>query len=120
MPARGSQADGPLDRRTGHGWVRETTNHQYADAQRRGNLVTLLACESTGAISPSFHRALCTLGKLARLATSHDSTVYGIGRASTRSFTAHHLAAPRPGVISEVISEDLVSSLRLSHSISPS
>ena len=36
---RGAPADGPLQRagaRQGHGWVRATTTHDYADAQRRG------------------------------------------------------------------------------------
>ena len=55
--------------------------------------VTLLASESTGALSPTFDAALHTLDKLSRLQTSHDSTVYGIGRASPRTFYTHHLAA---------------------------
>ena len=34
------------------GWVRETLDHDYADAQRRGHPVTLLVTETTGALSP--------------------------------------------------------------------
>ena len=79
--------------------MRATTEHQYADAQRRGHHVTLLACESTGAISPTFYEALRALDKDSRLATTHDSTVYGVGRASPRGFLAHHLAAHSSGIV---------------------
>ena len=58
-------------------WVRETLDHDYADAQRRGHPVTLLVTETTGALSPTFDRALRALGKHARAGrapTTHDST----------------------------------------------
>ena len=46
------------------GWVRATTmNHQYADAQRRGNPITLLVTETTGAMSPTLCAALRETGK---------------------------------------------------------
>ena len=93
VPERGAASDGPFNHQTGQGWVRATTAHQYADAQTKGIPVTLLASESTGALSPTFDAALHTLDKLSRLQTSHDSTVYGIGRASPRTFYTHHLAA---------------------------
>ena len=99
LAARGDPAGPQLDRTTGLGWVGETTTHQYADAQRRGHPVTLLACESTGALSTSFYSALYALDRQSRLKTTHDSTVYGIGRASPRTFLAHHLAAHSSAVV---------------------
>ena len=33
----------------GTGWVRETLDHDYTDAQRRGHPVALLVTETTGA-----------------------------------------------------------------------
>jgi len=39
VPERGAKADGPWRRVTGTGWVRETCDHDYADAQRRGHPV---------------------------------------------------------------------------------
>ena len=60
--------------------------------QRRGNLVTLFVMETTGALSPTFYGALRALGKQSRAPTTHDSTLYGVSRASPRGFTPHHLA----------------------------
>ena len=77
----------------GTGWVRGTLDHDYADAQRRGHPVTLLVTETTGALSPTFDRALRALGKHARAPTTHDSTRYGLSRSSPRTFLAHHRAA---------------------------
>ena len=57
-----------------------------ADAQRRGHPVTLLVTETTGALSPTFDRALRALGKHARAPTTHDSTRYGLSRSSPRTF----------------------------------
>ena len=102
MRGRGSQSDGPFIResdRAGTGWVRETLNHQYADAQARGNPVSLHVAESTGAVSASFDAALRALGKESRAATTHDSTVYGVARSSPRTFYAHHIAAHSHAVV---------------------
>ena len=55
------KADGPWRRATGTGWVRETRDHDYADAQRRGHPVTLLV--TAGPLSPTFDRALRALGR---------------------------------------------------------
>ena len=77
VPERGAKADGPWRRVTGTGWVRETRDHDYADAQRRGHPVTLLVTETTGALSPTFDSALRALGKHARAPTTHDSTAVG-------------------------------------------
>ena len=38
-------------------------------------------------------RVLCTLHKFSKKNAARDSTVYGTGRASTRSFFVHHSAA---------------------------
>ena len=48
--------------------------------------------ETTGALSPTFYGALRALGKQSRAPTTHDSTLYGVSRASPRGFTPHHLA----------------------------
>ena len=61
--------------------------------------MTLLASESTGAVSPTFYEALRILDKDSRLATTHDSTIYGTGRASPKRFLTHHLAAHSSAVV---------------------
>jgi hypothetical protein len=101
VPERGAKADGPWRRVTGTGWVRETRDHDYADAQRRGHPVTLLVTctETTGALSPTFDRALRALCKLARAPTTHDSTRYGLSRSSPHTFLAHHRAAISAAVV---------------------
>ena len=88
----GHQSQGPLDRRTGLGWVAATTKHDYADAQRKGNHVLLLITENSGAMHRDLVRALHELAVQARLNTSEDSTQYGTARTSPSSFFAHHLA----------------------------
>ena len=94
MPAKGDPTrDEPHSRDTGEGFTRATVDHDYADAQRRGNPVTLLVCETTGALSSTFVRALRALGKQARAPTTHDSTRYGLARTSPTSFYVHHVAA---------------------------
>ena len=87
---------GPTDRgpAAGTGWVRATTGHQYADAQQRGNPVTLLVSETTGALSRPFCAALREMGKAARAPGTHDSTCYGTASTSPAAFYgyARHLA----------------------------
>ena len=51
-------------------------------SQQRGNPVTLLVSETTGALSRSFVDALRVLGKQSRAPTTHDSTCYGTARTS--------------------------------------
>ena len=99
VPERGAKADGPWRRAMGTGWVRGTVDHDYADAQRRGHPVTLLVTETTGALSPTFNRALRALGKHARAPTTHDSTRYGLSRSSPGTFLAHHRAAISAAVV---------------------
>ena len=53
VDARGDPAtDRALNRETGEGWVAATTGHDYADAQQRGNPVSLLVMETSGATCP--------------------------------------------------------------------
>ena len=69
-------------------------NHQYADAQRRGNPITLLVTETTGAMSPTLCAALREMGKGAR---AHDSTCNGTAATSPATFSTsytHHLRSP--------------------------
>ena len=93
----------------GTGWVRETLDHDYADAQlnaqrrragRRGHPVSnLLVTETTGALSPTFDRALRALGEHVRAPTTHDSTQDGLSRSAPRTFLAHHRAAISAAVV---------------------
>ena len=66
---------------------------QYSDALAKGNIVHLLAAESTGALSAMFVKLLKHLDAAAKSPHGHDHTVYGTGRASPHSFFRHHLAA---------------------------
>jgi hypothetical protein len=58
-----------------------------------------MVTETTGALSPTFDRALRALGKHARAPTTHDSTRYGLSRSSPRTFLAHHRAAISAAVV---------------------
>ena len=99
VAARGDQVDGPLDRRTGAGWVAKSTDHDYADAQRRGNGVTLFVSENTGALSSDLVECLRALSKQSRLPTTQDSTRYGESSSSPQSFYAHHAAAISAAIV---------------------
>lgn len=79
--------------------VAATTDHDYADAQRRGNPVTLLHTETTGALSATLSQCLTALDQLSRARGSHDSTCYGLARASPRTFLAHHTAAISTAIV---------------------
>ena len=61
--------------------------------------MTLLVTETTGALSPTFDRALRALGEYARAPPTHDSTRYGLSRSSPRTFLAHHRAAISAAVV---------------------
>ena len=80
------------------GRVDETKGH-YDDALAKGNIVHLLATESTGALSPDVIRLLRELAKTAQGTSGHDSTVYGLSRASPKSFFPHHLAAISSAIV---------------------
>ena len=97
--AMGQPNDPPLDRRTGQGRVDATPGH-YNDALAKGNIVHLLATESTGALSPDVIRLLRELAKTAQGTSGHDSTVYGLSRASPKSFFPHPTSLPSPPPLS--------------------
>ena len=98
LDERGDKAKGPLDRRTGLGWVAARAG-DYADALAKGHGVTMLGCESTGALFTAFLLVLRTLGRAAVAPGTHDSTVYGTSRASPQSFFPHHIAAISSAVV---------------------
>ena len=54
---------------------------------------TLVATESSGAVSPDGIAYLRRLARVARAPDTSDTTIYGVSRASTQSFFRHHLAA---------------------------
>jgi hypothetical protein len=126
VDARGAPEEGPMQRageHAGRGWVRATVDHDYADAQRRGNPVTLLVSESTGALSATFDGALRALAKQARAPTTHDSTVYGIARSSPHSFYAHHTAAISAAIAladaGTILRGTAAAAFRLVHGLAP-
>ena len=96
---RGDRADGPLDRRTGVGWVAASTKHDYADALSRGRSVTLLTSESSGAIAADYAACLRALDKQSRLPETQDSTRYGTSLSSPQSFYQHHVAAISAAIV---------------------
>ena len=98
LKARGTPADRPLDRRTGEGRV-HARDGDYADALKKGHRVHLLVSESTGALSRAVTTLLSCLAKAVRAPEGHDSTVYGTGRASTKSFYTHHVAAISSAIV---------------------
>ena len=59
----------------------------------------LLVSESTGALSRAVTTLLSCLAKAVRAPEGHDSTVYGTGRASTKSFYTHHVAAISSAIV---------------------
>ena len=73
--------------------------HARRYALAKGNIVHLLATESTGALSPDVIRLLRELAKTAQGTSGHDSTVYGLSRASPKSFFPHHLAAISSAIV---------------------
>lgn len=87
-----------LNRRTGEGRV-DAHAGDYADAIAKGHLVHLLATESTGALSRGVTSLLSMLAKSVRGPDGHDSTAYGTGRASPKSFYMHHLAAISSAIV---------------------
>ena len=73
--------------------------HDYADAQRRGNGVTLLVSEVLGGLSPSTVKFLRALAAAARAPSAQDHTVYGQSRASPSHHYPHHLAAISSAIV---------------------
>ena len=98
LAARGEADERPLDRRTGVGRI-DAKPGDYADAIRKGTTVHLLVTESSGALSRCTMRMLRALAKRAGMPEGHDSTVYGAGRASPKSFLRHHLSAISSAIV---------------------
>ena len=87
---RGRPSDGPLDHRTGKGWVKETAG-QYADALNKRTKVHLLLVERTGGVGRGTRAAVRQLSKRAEGKGAIDRTKYGLSRMSTRSYYTHHV-----------------------------
>ena len=106
---RGKPSDGPFDRKTGLGWVASTAKHvnangepaphDYADAQKKGHRVFLFITESYGGMAARLFATMRHLHKCATTPGVVDSTRYGQGRASPRSFLAHHAAALSSAIV---------------------
>ena len=90
VPGGGRKADGPLNRKTGRGWVKRGKPGKYADALSKGARVIPFIVESTGAIAPSSLRYAKYLSRRARGKQARDGTSYGLARTSVRSFFPHH------------------------------
>ena len=98
LKARGAPTDRPLDRATGEGRV-HARDGDYADALSKGHRVHLLSSESTGALSRVVTTLLSCLAKSTRAPEGQDSTAYGTGRASPKSFYTHHIAAISSAIV---------------------
>ena len=95
--ARGCDTDPWWDRLTGAGRLL-ARDGQYADALAKGYLTHHLHLESTAAMAPPLLRLLRSASEAAKRPGA-DSTVYGSGRASHRSFMPHHIAAISSAVV---------------------
>ena len=95
---RGKPSDEAFNRRTGVGRV-NSERGDYSDAKSKGNIVNLLATEFTGALSHTVIKLMHALAKSTITPEGHDSTVYGTGRASPRSFFPHHVAAVSSAIV---------------------
>ena len=91
--ARGRPSDGPLDHRTGRGWVKAHDGQYYDAIHRHRSKVSLILVEATGGVYPPTRSVVGRLAK--RFTGKHaiDRTKYGSTRVSTRSFFAHHIQA---------------------------
>ena len=98
LAARGNPDDRPLDRHTGAGRV-DAKGGDYADARGKGTVVTLLATESSGALSHCTIRLIRRLAALVATPEGHDATVYGLSPSSPQSFYRHHLSAISSAIV---------------------
>ena len=89
---RGRPTDGPFDRSTGVGWVRQRDG-DYADGLSKGLAVAHYCTEVSGAVNRVFDKLLLSLNRTSHLPGTVDSTVYGLSPANTRGFRRHYLAA---------------------------
>ena len=88
---RGTADDGAFQRTTGDGYV-AAHDGMYADALAKGLPVLLGVMETSGAVGTVLAGVIRLLARTAATKGATDSTSYGRGRASTRSFYAHHIA----------------------------
>jgi hypothetical protein len=88
---RGDASGGAFQRTTGEGYV-AAHDGLYADALRKKLTVHLSVMETSGAINTVLQGILRLLARAASAKGAADNTRYGHGRASTRSFYAHHVA----------------------------
>ena len=77
----------------------EPAPHDYADAQKKGHRVFLFITESYGGMAARLFATMRHLHKCATTPGVVDSTRYGQGRASPRSFLAHHAAALSSAIV---------------------
>ena len=100
LAARGNPDDRALDRRTGAGRV-DAKGGDYADARSKGTAVTLLATESSGALSHCTVRLIRRLAAHVATPEGHDATVYGLrlSPSSPQSFYRHHLSAISSAIV---------------------
>ena len=83
----GSQEEGPLDHRTGKGWVAAHGGH-YGDALSKGHRVIPFIVETTGGLAPAAMAAVLHLGRRAR---RWDRTKYSRLRIAYNKFVPHHI-----------------------------
>jgi hypothetical protein len=88
---RGVVGGETFQRTTGEGYV-AAHDGLYADALARGLPVLLCVMETSGAVGTTLAGVLRLLARTATATGATDATRYGLGRASTRSFYAHHIA----------------------------
>ena len=89
-PRIGRKRDGPFDHSTGRGWVRRRRGSYFDAIHNKRSRVTLILCESTGAVSPRTLSYVYYCSRRARGKHARDGTKYGRSRMSTRSFYTHH------------------------------
>ena len=71
----------------------------YADAIARGHTTMLLVTETSGGMAPALITLLQTMGRAVKLDSANDTTIYGLGRMSTKSFFLHHLGAISSAIV---------------------
>ena len=90
---RGRRADGPLNRLSGVGYVREHDG-DYSDGLSKGLAVALYSTEVSGAVNHVLDTLLLSLNRTSHLPGAVDSTVYGLSPANAaRGLRRHYLAA---------------------------
>ena len=81
-----------------HGWV-AAHDGDYSDAVAKGFGVTLLATETSGAVSATVDALYRRYDRISREPGTVDYTAYGVSRTSPRTFHRHHLAAHAAAVV---------------------